>query len=72
MITTAERLVRAVLQNSPSARCFPCLSRQVGVPEKDAREAAQLLAMRQEFFIAARVCQNCGRTDNVLVSRKAA
>jgi hypothetical protein len=70
MVTTAEQVARAVLQNSPYVRCFPCLSSQVGVTEKDAREAAQLLIVRDEFFIAQRMCQICGRTDDVFVSEK--
>jgi hypothetical protein len=70
MVTT-EQVARAVLQNAPSVRCFPCLSSQVGVPEKDVREAAQLLVVREEFFIAWRVCQVCGRGNDVLVSGKA-
>jgi hypothetical protein len=69
MVTTAELVARAVLQNSPFARCFACLSLQVGLLEKDAREAAQLLVIR-DFFIDQRVCQVCGRTDRVLVSGK--
>jgi hypothetical protein len=71
MLTTAELVARAVLQNSPNVRCFPCLSSQVGVSEKDAREAAQLLVVREEFFVTWRVCQICGCTDAVLVSGKA-
>jgi hypothetical protein len=71
MVTTAEQVARAVLQNLPFVRCFPCLSSQVCMSEKDAREAAQLLVVREEFFIALRVCQVCARTDNVLVSGKA-
>jgi hypothetical protein len=42
----------------------------VGVLEKNAREAAQLLIVREEFFIARRECQLCGRTDDMLVSEK--
>jgi hypothetical protein len=34
MVTTAERVARAVIQNSSSVRCFPCLSSQIGVSEK--------------------------------------
>lgn len=71
MVTTAEQVARAVLQNLPFVRCFPCLSSQVGVTEKDAREAAQLRILRDEFFVAQRVCQICGRTDDALVSGKA-
>jgi hypothetical protein len=71
MVTTAELVARAVIQNSPFVRCFPCLSLQIGVLEKDAREAAQLLVVREEFVIARRLCQICGRSDDVLVSGKA-
>jgi hypothetical protein len=71
MVTAAEQVARAVLQNSPSVRCFPCLSLQVGVLEKDTREAAQLLVVRDEFLIAHRVCRLCFRTDDMLVSGKA-
>jgi hypothetical protein len=70
MITTAERLARAVLQNSPFARCLRCLSAQVGILEKDAREAAQVLIVRDEFFVDRRACQVCGHTDEMLVSGK--
>jgi hypothetical protein len=71
MVTTAELVARAVLTNLPSVRCFGCLSAHVGVLEKDAREAAQLLIVRGEFSIARRMCPICGRTDDVLVSGKA-
>jgi hypothetical protein len=71
MVTTAERVARAVLQNSPYVRCFPCLSLQVGVLEKEAREAGQLMIVRDEFFIDRRVCQICGHTDKVLAGGKA-
>jgi hypothetical protein len=71
MVTTAGLVARAVLQNSPFVRCFPCLSSQVGVSQRDVREAAQLLIVRDEFFIARRFCQICERTGDVLVSEKA-
>ena len=71
MVTTAEQVARAVLQNSPFVRCFPCLSSQVGLTEKDVREAAQLLVVREEFFIDRRVCQICDHAADVLVSGKA-
>jgi len=71
MLTAAELVARAVLQNSPYVRCFPCLSLQVDVPEKDAREAGQVMIVRDEFFIDRRVCQICGHTGDVLVSGKA-
>jgi hypothetical protein len=54
----------------PHIRCFRCLSLQVGVLEKDAREAAQILVVRNDFFVARRSCQICARTDSALVSGK--
>ena len=71
MVTTAEQVARAVLQNSPFVRCFQCLAAQVGMLEKDTREAAQVLIVRDEFFVDRRVCQVCGDTDEMLVSGKA-
>jgi hypothetical protein len=41
------------------------------VLENDTREAAQLLVVRDEFFIDRRLCQLCDRIDRVLVSGKA-
>lgn len=70
--TTAKLVASVVIGNSPFVRCFRCLSRQAGVSEKDAREAGQRLVVRDAFFIARRECQLCGRTDDVLVSGKAA
>jgi hypothetical protein len=68
--TPVRRIARAVLGNLPHIRCFGCLSLQVGVLEKDAREAAQLLALRDDFFITRRRCQLCARIDRALVSGK--
>jgi hypothetical protein len=70
MFTTAERLARAVLRNSPYARCFECLAVQVGLLQAAARDAAQVMIHRDDFGIARRVCQMCGRTDDVLVTGK--
>jgi hypothetical protein len=70
MVTTAEQVARAVLQNSPYVRCFECLSRQVGLPDTTVRETAQIMIVRENFHVARRVCQICGRTDDVLVSGK--
>ena len=72
MVTTAEQVARAVLQNSPYARCFACLATQVGVSEKDARDAAQVLIVRQDFGISRRVCYTCTRVDDVLIAAKSA
>jgi hypothetical protein len=70
MVTTAERIARAVLQNSPYVRCFECLSRQVGLLGSAVREAAQVMIVRDDFHVARRVCHTCGRADDVLVSGK--
>jgi hypothetical protein len=70
MVTIAELVARAVLQNAPYVRCSSCLSSQVGVSEKNVREAAQLLIVRDDFYLARRFCQICERTDDVLVSGK--
>jgi hypothetical protein len=70
MVTTAERIARAVLQNSPYVRCFECLSRQVGELERAVREAAQIMIVRDDFHVARRVCHLCGCTDDLLVNGK--
>jgi hypothetical protein len=70
MVTAAEQVARAVLQNSPYVRCFQCLAAQVGMLERDVREATQVMIVRDDFYVARRVCYACGRTDDVLVSGK--
>jgi hypothetical protein len=70
MVTTAEQVARAVLQNSPRVRCFECLSLQIGLSQASTRDAAQVVVVRDDFRVALRVCQTCGRTDDVLVSGK--
>jgi hypothetical protein len=70
MVTTAEQVARAVLQNSPYVRCFECLSRQVGLLDRVVREAAQVMIVRDDFHVERRVCYTCGRTDDALVSGK--
>jgi hypothetical protein len=69
-VTPVRQIARAVLANLPHVRCFRCLSLEVGVLEKDAREAAQILVGRYDFFVARRSCQICARTDRALVSGK--
>jgi hypothetical protein len=66
--TPVRQIARAVLANLPNVLCFRCLSLQVGVLEKDAREAAQVLVVRNDFFLARRRCQTCARTNGALVS----
>jgi hypothetical protein len=69
-VPPVPQIARGVLRNLPHVRCFPCLSLQVGVSEKDAREAAQVLVVRNDFFVARRRCQTCARTESALVSGK--
>jgi hypothetical protein len=69
-VTPVLQIARAVLGNLPHIHCFRCLSLQVGVLEKDAREAAQILVGRNDFFVGRRRCQTCARTDRALVSGK--
>jgi hypothetical protein len=64
------QIARAVLGNLPNILCLRCLSFQVGVLENDARDAAQILVVRNDFFVAQRRCQMCARTDSALVSGK--
>ena len=68
MVKTAEQVARAVLENSPYVRCFECLALQVGLRNKDVREAAQVMIVRDDFHVARRVCHTCGCTDQMLVS----
>jgi hypothetical protein len=46
-----RQIIRTVLRNLPNVRCFRCLSLQVGVSEKDVREAGQLLVLNNGFVI---------------------
>jgi hypothetical protein len=44
---TVQKVTLAVRRNVPQVRCLACLSLNVGVLQKDAREAAQLLTQRR-------------------------
>jgi hypothetical protein len=70
MVTTAERLARAVLNNPPYVRYFACLSMQVGLLQAATRDPAQVMIFREDFRVARRVCQKSGCTDDVLVTGK--
>jgi hypothetical protein len=48
--TPVQQIARAALENLPNVRCFRRLSSQVCVLEKDAREAAQLLAAARRLL----------------------
>jgi hypothetical protein len=72
MVTTAELVARAVHEDSPFVRCFACLALHLVIAEKEVRETAQIMIIRDHFHIARRVCHVCFRTTDVLVSGKQA
>jgi hypothetical protein len=66
----ATRVVRAVREHFPSIRCFLCLSLKVGSTEKELRDAAQVLIVRDEFKIRRLACDTCSRISDILVRAK--
>jgi hypothetical protein len=69
-VTRVQQIARAVLQNLPYVRCIACLSRQTDLTEPDVRDAAKAMIFRDDFHVARRMCQICGRADDMLVSGK--
>jgi hypothetical protein len=63
----ANRVAGAVRGHFPSTRCFRCLSLQLGLTEKEVRDVAQVLVVRDEFKIVSRVCDACSGVDGVLM-----
>jgi hypothetical protein len=63
----AARVARAVREHFPSTRCFLCLSLQLASTEKEVRDVAQVLVVRDEFKIVSRVCDSCSGVDGVLM-----
>jgi hypothetical protein len=61
-----------IRENSPFARCFTCLARQLMVTETMVREVAQVLVVRDEFVLDQRVCYTCQRVEDLLVPAEAA
>jgi hypothetical protein len=70
MVTVTERVARAVRQNSLRARCFLCVSLQLGLVEKNMWDKTQVLILRDEFRIVRRACDVCSRVEDMLVRVK--
>ena len=66
----ADRVAHAVLANFPYAYCFRCLASQLGLSEREVREAALFVVVRDGVGLDRRVCPACGRIDTLLVSGK--
>jgi hypothetical protein len=47
-----------------------CLSLQLGSTEKEVRDAAQILVVREEFKIRRLGCDMCSRISDILVRAK--
>jgi hypothetical protein len=65
-----ERVAQAVVASFPFAFCFSCLATHLGLTEKDARSAAQIVIGREGFRVEQRSCYGCNRTERVLVGEK--
>jgi hypothetical protein len=39
------------------------------LPEKDVRDAAQIVILQKEFTVERRVCYSCSRADEALVTK---
>ena len=72
MSPLVQRVAAAVYQNSPHVLCFTCLATQQGLNEHEVRAAALVLIARAGLRLVQRVCYACRRTDEMLVSQKAA
>jgi hypothetical protein len=66
----ANRVASAVRKNFPSTRCFLCLSLRLNSTEKEMRDAAQILIVRDEFKIRRLACDMCSRVSDILVRAK--
>jgi len=56
-----------IRENSPFARCFTCLARQLMVTETMVREVAQVLVVRDGFALDQRNCYICHRIEDLVV-----
>jgi hypothetical protein len=66
----ANRVASAVRGHFPSISCFRCLSVQLGFTEKEVRDAAQVLIVRDEFKIRRLGCDKSSRISDILVRAK--
>jgi hypothetical protein len=70
MTVEAELITRAVREISPNAACFSCLAVRTGLPEADARGAAQAPVIRSELRVLRQVCHWCQRMGDALTCAK--
>jgi hypothetical protein len=61
-----------IRENSPFARCFTCLARQLMVTDLMVREVAQLLIVPDAFALDQRICYTCHRVEDLVVPAEAA
>jgi len=66
LLKVVERVTAAARHQ---AYCFPCLAAHLRLIEPQVRSAAQVLVVRGSFQRSRRVCDSCGRMDDVLVPR---
>jgi hypothetical protein len=69
-LADAERVGHTVLANFPYAYCVRCLAPKLRLSEKEVRDAARLLVVRDGFMLDRRVCYACDRTEALLVTEK--
>ena len=73
MSPIAQRIARAVYENSPRLLCFPCLAAQLGLKEHDVRAVALVLIMRTSLrLVQLVVCSRCQRSAEALVAQNLA
>ena len=65
-----NRVASVVRKLSPPTCCLRCLSLQLGSTEKEVRDAAQVLVVRDEFKIRRLGCDKCSRISDILVRAK--
>jgi myo-inositol catabolism protein IolC len=68
MTEQAERLSRLLLTQQPFIYCVPCLGLELGLEEKQVRDAAQFLVVKG-FTIGRAVCHGCGIRGEILAPR---
>lgn len=67
----AQRVARAISDNSPHSLCFPCLAAQLALSEHDVRAVALLLIVRADLRLVRRVvCSRCRCPGEALVAQR--
>ena len=71
-VARARRLAQAIQATYPHSYCYTCLGKRLDMPEKDVRDAAQIVVIqRPGFEVVLRACSDCGRPENLLTYRPA-